>query len=116
MKDRIISFLLWLLVWWIVFYWYTYIKTDDKKPSLNGTWNFNSRQNFDPSNMSDEQLQRMADRSWISLEELKEKIKSWEDIRGIIWWWRNRNWSWTFNQNTRINSSTWASNNTWNTN
>ncbi len=123
MKNTIISFILWILVWWMLFYWYDYVNSDNKKTNSqdriqNSTW----RWNFDPANMSVEQLQRMADRQWITIDEMKEKIKSWEWFRGGMWWERNKNWSGSFNQDkwlnqkTAIDTSTWASSYTWSTN
>ncbi len=104
MKEKIISFVAWLLIWGIIVYWYWYFTTSEQPTSnLGNRWNF-TRWNFDPANMTDEQLERMAERAWITKEELKEKIDSWEDIRSLMWgaWWgmrwnRTNMWTWTTN-------------------
>ena len=100
MKDKIISVVIWIVVWAVAVYWYLYFVDSNKENTVPvGRWWF-TRWNFDPKSMSDEQLQRMADRAGISLEELKEKIESWEDISSIMpmrwvnrWWGRWGSWS-----------------------
>ena len=91
MRDKAISFILWLVIWWVIVYWYWYFVNKDTN-QLNdlNRWNRFSRGNFNPSSMSDEQLQKMADRAWITLEELKNKLKSWENIRDLM---PSRRWS-----------------------
>lgn len=107
MRDKIISFVLWILVWWILLYSYTYFIWD--KSWDNWIWWANwTRQmwNFDPSNMSDDQLERMAKRAWITKEELKSKLEAGESLRDIM---PARNWSWSnFWWGRNQDSATWS--------
>ena len=94
MKDKIISFVIWLILWGIIVYGYTYYT----KPTMwnPGTWGTQPTMNVE--SMSDEQLEKMASRAWITVTELKSKISSWEDIRSLMWWNRgNKTSSWTTN-------------------
>lgn len=106
MKDKIISLIIWILVWWIIVYFYWVYTQKDNTNKLN-TWINIQNSNFDPSNMSDAQLERMANRAWISIEELKQRLDNWENIRDITanswswfsWTWINRSWdnrTWTW--------------------
>lgn len=109
MRDKIISFTLGILVWWVLVYSYSYFIWDKSKEVL-GWWNPWTRQmwNFDASSMSDEQLERMATRAWITTDELKDKLEAGESLRDIMpqrtgsWagieWRRNQNtltWTWS---------------------
>jgi hypothetical protein len=82
MKNKVISFVLWLLIWWTVVYGYDFFmnnrNTSYRGQTQNQSW---TRGSFDPSQMSDEQLQRMADRAWVSVEEMKKRFESWEGMR-----------------------------------
>lgn len=102
MRDKIISFLLWVLVWWLIVYGYTYYNESKIETTSWFPTNWQTRWNFDPSNMSDEQLQRIADRQWISVGELKEKMSSWGWFTKPIWSWAiNDSWSWLSNADSK---------------
>ncbi len=104
MKDKIISFVIWLVVWWALIYWYMYfIEGDEVNNSA-----MNNRGGIDSSNMDEQQLERMAERIGISKEELKKKLDAWENIRDLMpqgwgsrWWnrwdvtWEGRSGSWS---------------------
>ena len=82
MRDKIISFILWLILWWIIVFGYTYYKWTTNKTNYSNMqrwWSFGSW-----NTLSDEQLERMSTRLWISKEELKKKIDSWEDVRSLM--------------------------------
>lgn len=118
LRDKIISFWAWILIWLVImatigyFIWWKWPwKFGNNWPMWNENtrWQFPSDRtgwNFDPSSMSDEQLERMAKRAWITKEELKKRIDSWESIRDIM---PARNWSWSMSW-TRWwnNQKTWT--------
>jgi len=101
MKDKIISWIIWATIWWIIVYSYGYFMNNSNTNWFTWSPSWFTKGGFDPSNMSDDQLQRMATRAWISLEELKSKIASWENIRDIVPMWNrwNRTWTWLTNNN-----------------
>lgn len=106
MKDRIISWILWIVLWWIIVYSYWYY--NNQKSSV-WTWNIWwtwFTQNL--SNMSDTQLERMATRGWITVDELKAKIKSGEDLWNILPRWNFWTWTWS-----RDRTWTWSRNRIW---
>ena len=93
-SDKIISFVFGLLIGWILVYSYSYI-TQDK--TLGNWWPvWWSMWNFDASNMSEDQLERMATRAWITKDELKKRLDSGENLREIMpartWSWSNFSW------------------------
>ena len=92
MKDKIISWIIWAIICWLVIYWYNYYFNTNMSNSKTSNWF--SRWNFDPSNMSDAQLERMATRAWITPEVLKSRIASWEKLSDIIPMWNRWTWSW----------------------
>lgn len=98
MKDKIISWILGAVLCGLVVFLYWYINN-----WANWTmWNWVPPSNFwswafDSSNMSDEQLEKMAERAGITKEELKSKLDSWEDIRSLMW---GQRWSWRWNSAT----------------
>lgn len=104
MVEKIISALLWAILWGLIVFLYMNINTVSSNNILSN-WNMPVRwtwATFDVSKMSDDQLEKMATRVWITKEELKIKLESWEDIRNLIWtpsWWFNKwvtnTWSWT---------------------
>jgi len=85
MKEKIISWILWAILGWTIVFSYWYFMNSNIKS--NNVWV--NTWKIDNSNMSDEQIERMATRLWISKEELKQKIDSGEDLRSIMWnnWW-----------------------------
>lgn len=85
MKNKIISFIIWVLVWWVLVFWYWSLNGNNQPSWQRGVWGPNAwAANMDVSTMTDEQLEQMATRAWITLEELKEKLESWENIRDIM--------------------------------
>lgn len=101
MRDKIISFVLWLLIGWTIVYGYTYFMSDKSLQWPTGwpTWN------FDASNMSDEQLERLSTRAWITKDELKNRLEAGESLRDIM---PQRNWSWS-----NMGSRRWTDTTTW---
>jgi hypothetical protein len=89
MRDKIISFVLWLLLGATIVYWYSSYIAKNSTFDPNVRW---TRGNFDTSTMSDDQLQRMADRAWITLAELKQKLASGQSLRDVM---SARTWSWS---------------------
>ena len=97
MKDKIISFVIWLILWGIIVYGYTYYT----KPTMWGPGMWGTPPTMNVENMSDEQLERMATRVGMTKDELKKEIESGKDIRTIMqekwvgfgWRW-TRTWSW----------------------
>lgn len=102
MKDKLVSALLWAVLWGLIIFLYMNI-TSVSQSNILPNWNMPVRwtwATFDTSNMTDDQLERMATRTWLTKEELKSKLDSWEDIRSLMWnstWWFNwrYTWSWT---------------------
>jgi len=109
MKDKIISGVIGLIVWWLIVYAYGYFMN-------SSTWALNNSSistqwwtpwSFDVSNMTDEQLEKMASRAGITVDELKAKLDSWEDLRSIMPARSNSGnfsgggaWTWNFNNNS----------------
>lgn len=114
MRDKIISWLIWAIIWWLIVFWYSYFFNSDSSSYTNnqnsGYSNFpQSWNSMDLSNMSDNRLQRIADKAWISLDKLKQKIKNGDDLSELMPKW-NFSWSWNFNRG----SLNWWQQNTWN--
>nr|MDD3720664.1 hypothetical protein [Candidatus Gracilibacteria bacterium] len=84
MRDKIISFFLGVLVGGIIVYGYTYYTTSKTKTSSGYTASGQTRGNFDPANMTDSQLENLANRAGITKEELKKRLDAGENIRDII--------------------------------
>jgi hypothetical protein len=115
MRDKIISLVLGLLLWVgiMYFYWlYTWKWSMIFPNQKSVNWITTRWGNFDTSIMSDDQLQKMADRAWITLAELKNKLDAGENIRDIL---PARSWSWTrsgstfqWNRTQDSISSTWS--------
>ncbi len=100
MKDKIISFVAWIFVWAIAVWAYHFILAWNNAQNFWPMWEWNPP-SFNASNMSDEQLERMATRVGMTKDELKKEIESGKDIRTIMqekwvgfgWRW-TRTWSW----------------------
>jgi len=101
MKEKIISWVLGAILGWAIVFSYGYF-TNSNTSNIWPMWNWMPPGNFwsgsfDVSNMSDEQLEKMAERAWITKEELKTKLESWEDMRSLMWWqrgsWRETTWT-----------------------
>jgi len=108
MKDnvliwKIISFVLGMIIWWVLVYSYSYfIPWSSNNSSF--WWNPWTPPNWtmDVSSMSDSQLEKMAESAGITKDELKAKLESWESLRNIM---PNRSWSWSAKLQ---NTSTWS--------
>ncbi len=88
MKNKIISWVVWVIIWWIIVFWYSSIFTETQNNNSLTNWIWSWRNgwpwtNLDISNMNDEQLENMAERSGITVDELKEKLESWENTRNM---------------------------------
>lgn len=96
MKGKIISFVAWIFVWAILVWAYHFTIW-----AWASNMGWNPPPMMDTSNMSDEQLERMATRVGMTKDELKKEIASGKDIRTIMqekwvsfgWRW-TRTWSW----------------------
>ena len=108
MKDKIISFLIGVAVWWMIVYGYWYFTNDAWStgwPQENRWFDrqqgggLNGQQNIDAAPISDEQLESIAQRAGISLEELKTRLDNGEEMTDIIptrWGWAGgARWGWT---------------------
>ena len=60
MKDKIISFVIWLILWGIIVYGYTYYT----KPKMWGPGMWGTPPTMNVENMSDEQLERMLNEAF----------------------------------------------------
>lgn len=106
MKDKLISALIWAVLWGLIVLLYTNLIS---VPS-NNTWPNWSRPAgwswaaLDVSTMSDDQLEKMATRAWITKDELKAKLDAWEDIRSLMWN-QNGNWGWGNQLNSTWNTT-----------
>ncbi|NDK07610.1 hypothetical protein EOM39_00010 [Candidatus Gracilibacteria bacterium] len=80
MRDKIVSFVLGLLIGGAIVYGYTYFMGDNTQQGPTG----GPMGNFDSSNMSDEQLERMATRAGITKDELKKRLEAGESLRDIM--------------------------------
>ncbi len=114
-RDKIIAFILWILVWWIVVYAYW---------SYTGRWSmmFPSQKwvnwistrlgNFDAGSMTDAQLERMATRAGITLAELKKRLAAWETLRDIMparsWSGARSGWNFQWRESQNITTGTWS--------
>ncbi|MDD3793621.1 MAG: hypothetical protein PHI37_02325 [Candidatus Gracilibacteria bacterium] len=88
MKEKIISGFLGAILGGVIVFSYGYFmnsNTSNIGPIGNGTppGNFGSG-SLDISNMSDEQLEKMAERAGITKEELKTKLENGEDMRSLM--------------------------------
>ena len=94
MKEKIISWIFGAILGWAIVFSYGYF-TNSNTWNIPPSWAWMPPGNFwswsfDVSNMSDEQLENMATRAWITTDELKAKLESWEDMRSLMWW----RWTW----------------------
>lgn len=95
MKEKIISMFIWVLIWWaLIFVYYNFFVLDNSSIS---EWQI-SEKRIDSWDVSDEQLEKMAERSWMTTDEIKTKLESWESLRDIMWWqevgWWQRKVNW----------------------
>jgi hypothetical protein len=96
LRDKIISGILWIIVWICWVYGYQYFSG-----SLSSYSNSSQKRDFNPSNMSDAQLTRMAERTGLTKEELKKKIDAGEDIRSLV----RKNWSSSWSTSSGANEN-----------
>jgi len=84
MKDKIISWIVWSIIWGAIVFSYWYFMNSnvwDKAP--NSRW-----VNME---LTEDRLEKMSERSWISKEEIQKRINSGESMRDIMWWkWREK--------------------------
>lgn len=106
MKEKLISFFLWVFITLISIYTYGHF-ISSKAVNANQNFGWNMWQTWP---ISDEQLKQMADRIWMSVDDLKKEIDGWKTIRQIMqekwlnfwrWTWSwsmrwSRTWSWSF--------------------
>jgi len=96
MKDKIISWILWITLWWIIIFWYWYFiwwKSDNLEKNTT---------EVSKKEISDEQIKRIANRSWLSESEIQSRLESWETMRDITWWW-NGGWTWDWTWGSDFN-------------
>ena len=93
MKEKVLSFVLWVALTAISIYSYWYFTSANNSNTNFTKWAFQTWE------MTDEQIKSMADRVWISADDLKKELDSWKTIREIMkekWaslgWW-NRTWT-----------------------
>lgn len=85
MRDKIISWSIWIFIWLIIIYWYWYFFSPNSWIKLVNSPSLNSE-------LSDEQITRIAARTWLSESEIKSRLESGETMRNITW----SNWvTWT---------------------
>lgn len=94
MQEKLLSFLAWIILWVVLCFWYNYFFNQKTDIKINS---FTRPQNIE---MTDERLTQMAERMWISKEELQKEIDSGKDIRTIMqesevnmWVWMRGEWS-----------------------
>jgi hypothetical protein len=85
MKKKLVSFLSGVLVWSIgIFGYFSFISVDtNDMPSKKWPKEISG-------DISDEQLERMSEKSWISKDVIQERLDSWENMRDIMGW----AWKW----------------------
>lgn len=73
MKEKIVSFWAWILVWVLLCFWYNYffIKTASQFWWRNGV-------------MTEERLQSTADRLWMTKEELQKELDAGKTTRQLM--------------------------------
>lgn len=93
MKDKIISCVLWMLVWWIIVYGYGLMNNDwtQKNQNLKGWFD---RTTSASGSMSTEQISTISKRTGISEDVIKTRLESGETMRDIMWWAGNTNAWW----------------------
>lgn len=89
MKDKVISMIIGIVIWWILMFGYFELFVSENSSPAKSQM---SEQKPAWWEISDEQLEKMAERSWLSTSEIKERIDSWETMRDIMWgqWWTRK--------------------------
>lgn len=85
MKNKLVSFLSGILVGSISMYGYFMFTWSDTENMPTKNWPTQSSWDI-----SDEQIQRMSDRSGLSKDVIQERLNSWENMRDIMGWKWNR--------------------------
>lgn len=75
MKDKIISWIIWVIIWWIIVFWYSSFFTEIQNDNPWASWVWWKGW----TEITEEQLEIIAEKQWITVEELK--AKSDEKIR-----------------------------------
>ncbi len=101
-NEKVLTFIAWIIVWVILFsvYFFAFWPHGNKWWNIWSKWWMN-RWNFgQQGQMDDAWLEKMAQRVWITKEELKKEIDSGKSIRDIMkeksvqmWWSRWLSWS-----------------------
>ena len=80
MKDKLISTVIWILLGTLWMYGYFYF-TSDVQPDIKD----NSQQKELSWEISEEQLLKISERSWIAVDVIQQRLDDWENIRDIVW-------------------------------
>ena len=78
LQEKILNIFLGIIIGILIVYGYNYFMHS------SSAQNQTMKGNFDPSNMSDTQLEKMATRAGITKEELKKRLDAGENIRDIM--------------------------------
>lgn len=80
MQEKWISFLIGIVMWVTITLAYSYIFNTNTPPQMWlwwWFWGWNMQ-------MTDERLSQMAERLWMTKEELQKEIDAWKDIRTLM--------------------------------
>lgn len=80
MQEKLISFFIWIGVWAVITLSYSYFFS---KPisSQMWSWSWFGRWNME---MTEERLTQMAERLWMTKDELQKEIDAGKDIRALM--------------------------------
>lgn len=74
------SWFLWIAIWTVIVFWYSYFTW----------WSWESGVP-NKTEISDEQISKNAEKSWISEDEIRSRLEAWETMRDITWdTWRSK--------------------------
>lgn len=92
MQEKWISFLIGILMWVTITLAYSYIFNTNTSPQMwpGWFWWWNMQ-------MTDERLNQMAERLWMTKEDLQKEIDAWKDIRTLMQEKGITQWNWNFN-------------------
>lgn len=80
MQEKWISFLIGIVMWVTITLAYSYIFNTNTPPQMWPWWWFWGWN----MQMTDERLSQMAERLWMTKEELQKEIDAWKDIRTLM--------------------------------
>lgn len=80
MQEKWISFLIGIVMWVTITLAYSYIFNTNTPPQMWPWWWFWGWN----MQMTDERLSQMAERLWMTKEELQKEIDTWKDIRTLM--------------------------------